>query len=274
MLGPGTTDAALLQASLEGDRQAFAGIVERYKSLVCAIAYSSTGDLGLSEDLAQEAFVSAWTHLGSLRDPRKLRPWLCTIARRLAKRSAKKRRRDVITHAAPLDASQDTAAEDLSPRDLAINKEEETVLWRSLERIPETYRVPLILYYRQGESVQRVAETLGLATAAVKQRLARGRNLLRDEVAGFVEQSLARTRPRKTFALGVLAALPKASSVVSVTASPGAAAMTLGGLLAMKKAGNYPCGGRCRRGRNVGADTDPPTARDARACKDDERGRA
>ncbi|HIJ65509.1 MAG TPA: sigma-70 family RNA polymerase sigma factor [Candidatus Hydrogenedentes bacterium] len=204
------TDAALLEASRGGNRQAFAGIVERYKSLLCAVVYSRTGDLGMSEDLAQEAFVRAWTHLKDLRDATKLRSWLVTIACNLARRSLENKQRDVMAGAEPLENTAERPVGGPSPRELAIHKEEETVMWRSLEQIPEGYRVPLILYYREGHSVQRVAQTLGLTPNAVKQRLARGRHMLKAEVAGLVEQSLERTRPGKAFSLAVLAALPKA----------------------------------------------------------------
>ena len=220
------TDAALLDASRAGNRQAFAGIVERYKSLLCAVAYSRTGDVGMSEDLAQEAFVKAWTHLKDLRDSTKLRSWLVTIACNLARRSLENKQRDVLAGAESLESSPDRAVEGLSPRELAINKEEETVMWRSLEQVPEPYRVPLILYYREGQSVQRVGQILGLSPNAVKQRLSRGRNMLKAEVAGLVEQSLERTRPGKSFALGVLAALPKAPLSAAVA---GAAARAVAG---------------------------------------------
>ncbi|HIJ74324.1 MAG TPA: sigma-70 family RNA polymerase sigma factor [Candidatus Hydrogenedentes bacterium] len=209
MDGITTTDKTLLDASAAGDRQAFADIVERYKSLVCAIMYSSTGDLALSEDLAQDTFVAAWTHLGALKDSSKFRPWLCSIARNLAKRYLANRRRDVMAKAEPLDTSASLAAVRPGPRELAITEEEQAVLWRSIEQIPETYRVPLILFYREGQSADRAAQTLGISSNALRQRLHRGRQMLKSEMAAFVEQSLAKTRPGKAFGLGVLCALPR-----------------------------------------------------------------
>jgi len=52
------TDEALVQASLDGRISAFAQLVERYQSLVCAIAYSAIGDRVASEDVAQETFLA------------------------------------------------------------------------------------------------------------------------------------------------------------------------------------------------------------------------
>src|SRR5207249_8627269 len=77
----GCNDADLVAAALTGNREAFGQIVARYQSLICSLAYSATGSLGQSEDLAQETFITAWKHLPVLREPGKLRAWLCGIAR-------------------------------------------------------------------------------------------------------------------------------------------------------------------------------------------------
>ena len=74
-------DLDLVARSLAGDRNAFGEIVARYQSLVCSLAYSATGSLSQSEDLAQDTFLAAWKQLAALREPAKLRSWLCGIAR-------------------------------------------------------------------------------------------------------------------------------------------------------------------------------------------------
>ena len=80
MLDSTSSESELLKASMRGNANAFEAIVQRYQSLVCAVTYSGTGDLAASEDLAQETFLKAWERLGSLREPAKLRSWLCSIA--------------------------------------------------------------------------------------------------------------------------------------------------------------------------------------------------
>lgn len=74
-------DAELVAESLDGSRDAFRRIVERYQTLICSLAYSATGNVSRSEDMAQETFIAAWKQLGALREPAKLRAWLCGIAR-------------------------------------------------------------------------------------------------------------------------------------------------------------------------------------------------
>src|SRR5919197_317611 len=92
MPAPTANDAQLAAASLNGDRQAFSRIVERYQNLVCSLAYNATGSLVQSEDLAQETFITAWKELAELREPNKLRAWLCGIARNLASNSIRRGR--------------------------------------------------------------------------------------------------------------------------------------------------------------------------------------
>jgi len=221
-------DKELLNASLGGDPHAFAGIVERYQSLVCAVAYSGTGDLGLSEDLAQETFLAAWRSLATLRDWRKLNSWLCGIARNLARDQRRRQFRDVAHQARSLEETAEAPDESLTPRELAERRERETVLWRALECIPDTYREPLVLFYREGQSVSAVAEGLGLSEESVRQRLSRGRKLLKGQVAQIVEETLAQTRPPTSFTARVMSALPAA---VKPTGA-GAASIAGGGITA------------------------------------------
>lgn len=243
------SDPELLEECISGNAQAFAQIVERYQSLICAIAYSAIGDLGLSEDLAQETFITAWKRLGELRDWTKLRAWLSGIARNLISNSIRRRRRDVMRHARPLEEAREMTSSVPTPREHAISKEQEAILWRTLQEIPASYREPLILYYREQRSVQRVAEALELSEDAVKQRLARGRQMLKDQVAAFVEETLAGTGPKKVFTIAVLAALPaaapqvaflgaattvtKATAAAKSAAATGLAGAVLGPLLGM-----------------------------------------
>ena len=201
-------DSELVARSLAGDRGAFGEIVGRYQSLVCSLAYSATGSLTQSEDLAQETFLSAWKHLSALREPAKLRAWLCGIARNQINASFRKQGREPVYQAAQLEHVDEPPTQQKAPIDEAISKEEEAILWRSLESIPQLYREPLILFYRDGQSVERVAEALEISEDNAKQRLSRGRKLLQEQVSAFVEGALVRSLPGKAFTIGVIAALP------------------------------------------------------------------
>ena len=203
------SDAELVIACRGGDRDAFAQIVERYQRLLCSLAYSATGSLVESEDVAQEAFVEAWRRLHTLREPEKLRPWLCCILRFKIGRLHRSAAQEPVRQAEPLEAADEMPSDDLPAADLTINREEQALLWSALERVPELYREPLVLYYREHRSVEHVAAALELSEDAVKQRLARGRKILQEQMLSFVEKALSRSTPGRVFTLGVLAALPE-----------------------------------------------------------------
>ncbi|HUJ09232.1 MAG TPA: sigma-70 family RNA polymerase sigma factor [Verrucomicrobiae bacterium] len=201
-------DARLVELSRGGDREAFGRIVERYQSLICALTYTACGNLPASEDLAQVTFITAWCQLKTLREPNKLKSWLCRIARNVTTDSYRQRQRTPTANAEALEESANVPADAITPRDKVISREEQAILWRVLEGLPATYREPLVLFYRQEQSVAEVADALELSEDAVKQRLARGRAMLTEQVAQFVETTLSRTGPTQAFTMGVLAVLP------------------------------------------------------------------
>ena len=194
------SDVELVEASRRGEHNAFGQLVERYQDVVCAVSYSSTGDDVLSEDVAQETFIAAWRQLAGLREPGRLRPWLCGIARNLARKARKARRR------AELVDTDDPIAEG-NPFDEAARGQVERLVRDALERVPEAYREVLVLYYRENQSIRDVAEALGTSEAAAMQRLSRGRKYLADGVTSLVERSLRGERPRRDLVAGVLAAI-------------------------------------------------------------------
>ena len=227
-------DAELVAASLTGNRDAFGHIVSRYQSLVCSLAYSATGSLSQSEDLAQDTFVTAWKQLRDLREPEKLRAWLCGIARNLIHNFLRKQGREPSHRAEPLEQISEGSSPEPLPVESTISKEEAAILWRSLEKIPALYREPLILFYREHQSVESVAAQLDLTEDTVKQRLSRGRKLLHEQFLNFVEGALAQTNPGRTFTLSVMSALPavslsaKAAALGAVAAKGSAAAKSAG----------------------------------------------
>src|ERR1700733_4519698 len=210
------SDTDLVSESVAGNRDAFGQIVSRYQSLVCSLAYSATGNLSQSEDLAQETFVTAWRQLADLREREKLRAWLCGIARNLINNFLRKSGREPSHRAESLKKISESHSPERLPIENTISNEEAAILWRSLERIPEIYREPLVLFYRQHQSIEAVAQSLELSEDAVKQRLSRGRKLLQEEVAAFVEGALRQSAPGQAFAGTVLSALPLKTGVMAV----------------------------------------------------------
>jgi RNA polymerase sigma factor (sigma-70 family) len=223
------SDAELVEQSLAGDRQAFGRIVARYQSLVCALAYSATGNRSHSEDLAQETFLTAWQELRCLHEPGRLCAWLCGIARNVIHGDLRRLGRQPAHEATTLDTAQGFQSAEPLPDAQAVSNEEMAILWREVGRLPEVYREPLILYYRDHKSVEHVAEALELTPDAVMQRLSRGRRQLQERMMEFIESTLQRTNPGSEFTHQVLIGIP-----VIVGAGPAVAidAATKGGMAA------------------------------------------
>lgn len=230
-VGP-IADAELVAATLAGERGAFAQIVERYQRLLCSLAYAATGSVSESEDVAQETFIAAWSQLAELREPEKLRPWLCGILRHKVGRFRRQFGRDAVFGADPVEAADDVATPEANAADSAMHHEEQVLLWRALAEVPALYREPLVLFYRENRSIEHVAAALELSEDTVKQRLSRGRKILQEQALSFVEGALARTTPGRVFTLGVLAALPALVPAPAKAAGFGAAAATQGTVLA------------------------------------------
>ncbi len=218
MFGKPKSEVELLRASREGSTQAFEVVVARYQSLVCAITYGATGDVQSSEELAQEAFLQAWKCLGQLKDLGKFRAWLCSIARSTVQNWFRSRKHDVVGRAAPLDAAAEKASEESGPEEAVMSKEQQAVVRQALAQMPEGLREPLILFYREGHSTREVAELLGLSENAARQRISRGRSMLREQMADLIETTIARTKPGKAFTAAVVASIAGLGAKGTVTA--------------------------------------------------------
>jgi RNA polymerase sigma factor (sigma-70 family) len=211
------SDAELVTASIDGQKNAFGEIVRRYQGVVSGLVYNRChGSISHSEDLAQETFLVAWQRLPTMNSSDCLGSWLCGIARNLTRSASRKRTEQPLQKV--IEQAVDAAAE---PSHEAISREQERLLWESLGQIPEKYREPMILFYRQDQSTEQVASALGLTPVTIRKRLERGRSMLKDQMAVMVEEKLAKTSPSPAFAFAVLAALPAMSSK--------AAAATVGG---------------------------------------------
>lgn len=225
-----TGPAATWQAVLCGDVSAYQQVVERHQSAVSAVAFSILGDFASSQDVAQETFWVAWTRRNSLRDVSRLGSWLCGIARNLARQLRRHQRRERTSREEL--ARIRAADEGTRPVQESVAKEERELVWDALEQIPEKYREVVALYYRQGQSIAEVAAATGISQEAARQRLSRGRTMLRGRVAQLIEGVLERGAPDAAFTARVMAAIAgaavagkagsAAASVVSVKSAGGA----------------------------------------------------
>lgn len=208
-------ESEIVLSAQSGNRNAFEQLVLRYQNLITSLAFSKTGDLQRSEDIAQQAFLIAWEKRADLIEPEKFGSWLRSIAGNVLLNSNRKSKRIA---RAEVSMELDQTPGNEPGLDQVSTMEQQELLWASLKNIPEQYREPLILFYREEKSVAQVAELMGLSNDAVKQRLSRGRAMLKVEVEQFVEDLLGSTKPSASFAAAVLASLPATASAVGKAA--------------------------------------------------------
>jgi RNA polymerase sigma factor (sigma-70 family) len=162
--------------------------------------------------------------------------WLCQIARNVSASAVRREAGKPHGHSSRIEDAPELVDGKSSPVAEAISREEEAMVWRTLETLPENYRLPLILFHREGESIAAVAAALDLSEDAVKQRLARGREMLKQEVNSVIEGTLRRTNPGAQFTAAAIAGIggfggvtAKAAGLGTVTTSSAVAAKTFVG---------------------------------------------
>jgi RNA polymerase sigma factor (sigma-70 family) len=171
----GLPDCELLARFLaRRDAAAFEALVRRHGPLVLAACRKVLGDG--ADDAFQATFLVLLRQARSIRRLRSVGPWLYGVAHRIAVRAradALRRRRREADAATPADAA---ATADLSWREACA------VLHEELDRLPENYRLPLLLCYLEGKSRDEAAQQLGWSPGALKGRLERGRERLRRQL--------------------------------------------------------------------------------------------
>jgi len=220
--------AESVQAAALGDRAAFETLVHNYAAMVSGVAYSTCGDFALSEDITQDAFIEAWKNLRSLKDPEKFPAWICTIARRGAVDAL--RGKNASRAYRSLDDLEIDVGDpkQLNPEEILSMEQEREWVWSLLARLPEIYREPMILFYRCDESTRDVAIALGEPEATIRQRLKRGRDMIRVEMADCIRRTLVETAPKGAFAALVMASVPASTLAAGGTVSTVTAAKSSG----------------------------------------------
>lgn len=173
-----SADRSAILAVRGGDREAFSQLVELYQKRLFGLTMMMVRDPSGAEEVTQDAFVRAFTHLDLYDEHRPFYPWIVTIAVRLAQTWLRRRARVTQREGTALDPEFDPAAT-TDPLGVLITNESEQRLWRSVAALPSGERTAVFLYYRQEMKVNDVARALGVTSGTVKTLLFRARRKLR-----------------------------------------------------------------------------------------------
>lgn len=195
-------DTRLISAVLNGEREQFTALVDKYKKTVYSIAWSHFGDSELSEDAAQEAFIKAYTNLRALRNPEHFHFWLIRITQNICRSFLRTITRD----------RKFIKQDPLSENHVGIpstNKETlDEPLWECFSDLPQSYREVLTIFYLEEKDIRESATILGISETAMKTRLHRARIALRKQLDAKLEDTLEGLRPSDRFTRKVMGALP------------------------------------------------------------------
>ncbi|WP_370671918.1 RNA polymerase sigma factor [Stenotrophomonas maltophilia] len=193
-----------LPAAASGCQHAYGRIVLACQNTVTAIALAITRDRQASEDIAQEAFVKGWQQLHQLRSSTSFLPWLRQITRNLARDWLRAQRGRPLSGEAAEVALGMAADPSPSTADRLQRVEEEIAAEDIISALPADSREVLLLYYREGQRSQQVADLLGLSDAAVRKRLSRARALVRDGLLQCFGEFARSSAPSAAFATAVV----------------------------------------------------------------------
>lgn len=163
-------DGATLQRFLDGDERAFEELVSRYEVQVRRLAFGVLGDRELSEDVAQDTFITAYRKARTFRGGGAFRSWLFRIA---INRARDERRRQGRRLEVALEGSDERVSE--PHRGLEAG----WALARILPTIRPEYRAAILLREVEGLSYREIADTLGWPLGTVETRIHRARLELR-----------------------------------------------------------------------------------------------
>lgn len=173
-------DRHLITQVLRGNHQAFAGLVDRYKSLVNTICLRVCKDKELAEEISQDTFLKAYQKLPSFNNQSKFSTWLYKIAYNLSLNAIKKSK--VLTSSIDEVPCESNSVEVADSFYSLQQEEQKRYIHSALERLTQRYALVLSLFYLEELSLKEVAEIVSDKQANVKMQLSRARKALNTEL--------------------------------------------------------------------------------------------
>jgi RNA polymerase sigma factor (sigma-70 family) len=171
-------DEQLIVSIREGDRAAFGILYNRYYKKVYYKCLSFTKDRDAAYDYAQESLIKAFDHLDTFRGHSSFSTWLYSITQHHCLAGLKKSNRISTTALTEQFIYSDSKHSATSIDESSQRNEQETIMYKLIDHLPENEKQLLTLKYQQGESIEELQEKLGLNPSTVKMRLKRSKEKL------------------------------------------------------------------------------------------------
>lgn len=157
----------LVKKAKKGDDQAFITLCEDYQQVIYNAAYKILLNHADASDCLQEAELKAWQNIRSLKNEAAFNSWLFRIMANIAKRMLTKKQKYIELEDYHLVSKE----QDTTERDAIAD---------ILAKLPDIYRITLVLYYYAGYSMKMISEQEKISINTVKTRMVRGRKMLKE----------------------------------------------------------------------------------------------
>lgn len=178
------SDWDVIQQILKGESQCYSEIVSRYKGAIYSLCYRMTQNKQEAEDLSQETFIKAYQNLKKYNPKYKFSSWILKIATNTTIDHLRKRRPETLLLEEEIQSKQEGASAEV----VFFHHQNKKLIEEAIQKLPADYRILVILYHHHGLSYQDIADILKLPMSKVKNRLHRGRNLLKEQLKGIKEE--------------------------------------------------------------------------------------
>jgi RNA polymerase sigma-70 factor, ECF subfamily len=184
------SDEHLVEKAMKGDSSAFEMLIQQHAQRVYFSVYRITKNREDAEDVMQEAFVQAYTHMTSFEGRSRFHTWFTTIAINQALMCLRKRKRHCTYIPFCIGEDQEFSLPDIPDArpnaEVEVEKRElACLLGKATSLLPHRLRSVFNLRTLDEMSTQEVAQALGLSVAAVKSRMLRARRYLEQRVAEY-----------------------------------------------------------------------------------------
>ena len=189
-----TDDHALLEATRNGDEDAFQELVRRYRNQITNYVYRMLNDYDRAVDIAQETFVRVYMHADRYQATYNFSTYIYRIAYNLAITELRQRKRRRLIPLPTFFSDKDSQEIEVElpdqkqvlADDAMIDDERRRAVSKAIASLPDIYRAPLVLCDIEEKSYEEISEILGLPAGTVKSRINRARNLLKEKLREFI----------------------------------------------------------------------------------------
>ena len=196
-------DSDLLIALQNGDRQAFAKLVEDTSNQIYRTARQILGDEQDAEDVLQETYIKALKALPTFEGRSSLSTWLHRIAVNEALMMIRKRKTPMVSvdDTQPFDSDEESSGIEIVdfcclPEKELLSAESRKFMDQAIQRLPETLKTVFVLRDLEGLSIQETAEIMQITENNVKTRLLRARLRLRQELAAYYAEKVEKEKSK------------------------------------------------------------------------------